>query len=356
VRYLRQGKQGEMAGSAGRGKIRVAVDAMGGDYAPAEVVRGAVEAAKVLDVEVLLVGSRAEIEKELADLHVGSLAVRIVEATETIVEGEEPVFAVRRKPNSPIPLSVRLVKEGQADAMVSAGPTGAVMVAAYKYLGPLPGMERPVAGGPFLGLAPNTVVLDLGANVDCQPYHMVEFAVAGTVYARTILGISNPTVGLLNVGAEEGKGNSQSKEAYSLLKNSGLNFIGNVEGMDIPLGKANVIVCDGFVGNIIVKLCEGLGEALSEWLGSKLKGRLNNAEVSEVTDALHRLLSPAIALGGGPLWGVNGVVAVAHGRSMAPQILGTIRHAKIAVESGFVEQLKSELERMRQKMLKESPD
>jgi glycerol-3-phosphate acyltransferase PlsX len=202
-----------------------------------------------------------------------------------------------------------------------------------------------MAGGAFLQLAPKTVTLDLGANVGCQPYHLVDFAVAGSVFARTFLGIDNPTVGLLNVGAEEGKGNELAKAAYPLLKKSGLNFIGNVEGMDIPGGKANVIVCDGFVGNILVKFCEGLGRIVSQWLTQELKDNLNPSDVEKVSRKLYGLMSPAEVMGGGPLWGVDGVVAVAHGSSRAPQIVGTIKQAKLAVESGFVDTLRTELEK-----------
>jgi len=326
--------------------IRIAVDAMGGDYAPGEIVRGAVEAAKELGVEIVLVGPGAEIQRELDQIDTANLSLRLVEASDIVKDGEQSAIAVMRKPNSSVAVATRLVKEGEADAVVSAGSTGASMVSAFQYLGTLPGMERPVAGGAFLGLAPQTVVIDLGANVGCQPYHLVNFAVAGSVYARSFLGVDEPTVGLLNVGAEEGKGSDFAKEAYELLKKSGLNFVGNVEGMDIVRGKVNVIVCDGFVGNILVKFCEALGRAISRWLTQELKGDLPTAEMETVTTKLERLLSPAEVLGGGPLWGVNGVAAVAHGASRAPQVVGTIKQAKLAVENGFVAMLRAELEKV----------
>jgi glycerol-3-phosphate acyltransferase PlsX len=336
------------------GKVmKIAVDIMGGDYAPDEIVRGAVQAAKDLGVEIILVGTKSALETSVAKFSTANLPIHQVEATEIIKDGEEPAFAVMRKPNSSVAMAARLVKNGEADAMISAGSTGASMVAGLQYVGTLPGIERPMAGGAFLGLAPKTVMLDLGANVGCQPYHLVEFAVAGTVFAKTFLGVDNPTVGLLNVGAEEGKGNDQVKEAFTLLKNSGLNFIGNVEGTDIPLGKANVIVCDGFVGNILVKLCESLGRAVSKWLDAELKDSLHETDLDKLTSKLYGLLSPGVAMGGGPLWGVDGVVAVAHGSSRAPQIVGTIKQAKIAIESGFVNQLKIELKKVQDKMAPE---
>jgi glycerol-3-phosphate acyltransferase PlsX len=331
-------------------QIKIAIDAMGGDYAPEEIVKGSVEAAKSLNVEIILVGTKEDIEAELAKLDTSQLPVSIKEATDIIKDGEEPAFAVMRKPNSSVALAARMVKGGEADAMVSAGSTGAVMVAGLQYVGALPGIERPMAGGAFVQLAPNTVVLDLGANVGCQPYHLIDFAVAGTVYAKVFLGIDNPTVGLLNVGAEEGKGNDMVKEAYPMLKNSGLNFVGNVEGMDIPLGRANVIVCDGFIGNILVKFCEGLGRVVSKWIGTELKDKMDKSEIEKAADKLYRLMSPAVAIGGGPLWGVDGVVTVAHGSSRATQITGTINQAKIAVESGFVKQLATELKKVKDRI------
>lgn len=327
-------------------RVRVAVDAMGGDFAPAEIVSGAVQAARDLGVEIILAGPKADVEKELSKFDITALPVQLAEASEIIEDGEQPAIAVMRKPNSSMAVATRLVKEGKADAMISAGSTGAVMVCALQYLGTLPGIERPVAGGPFLGLSPKTVVLDLGANVGCQPYQMVNFAVAGSVYAKSFLGVDNPTIGLLNVGAEEGKGNDFAKEAYPLLKKSGLNFIGNVEGMDIVFGKANVIVCDGFVGNILVKFCEGLGRTAKQWLTEELKEKLSPVDLENMTNRLYRLMSPGVVMGGGPLWGVDGVAAIAHGSSRAPQIVGTIKQAKLAVESKFVDTLRVELEKV----------
>jgi len=331
--------------NSGNQLVRIAVDAMGGDYAPAEIVKGAIQAAKDLGVEIILVGPKAEVEGELAKVDTTGLPIRLVEATEVIVEGEEPVMAVMRKPNSSMALAARLVKEGEADGAVSAGSTGAVMVCAYQYVGSLPGIERPVAGGPFVGLAPKTVVLDLGANVGCEAYSLVNFAVAGVAYAKSFLGVDNPTVGLLNVGAEEGKGDKLAKEAYSLLTKSGLNFIGNVEGMDIIRGQANVIVCDGFVGNILIKFCEGLGRGISRWLSHELKDKIPEADLENVAARLLRLVSPTELMGGGPLLGADGVVSVAHGRSQASQIVGTIEITKRTIESGFVDTLRIELEK-----------
>lgn len=325
-------------------KLRVAVDAMGGDHAPSEIIKGALQAARQFGLDIIFTGDKTKVEQELGQNDVSGVSVEVVHTSQVIQDTEQPAIAVMKKPDSSIAVAMKLVKEGRADAMVSAGPTGAVMVAALQYLGPLPGVDRPVMGGPFLQLAPKTVVLDLGANVGCQPYHLVNFAVIGTVMAKTFYGIENPRVGLLNVGAEEGKGDPLSKEAYNLLKKSGLNFIGNVEGLDIPLGKADVIVCDGFTGNIIVKFSESLGQVVKNWLISNLK---DVAGIEQKADMLYRLMSPGAVMGGGPMLGINGVVAKAHGRSRAPQIAGTIQQAKIAYDADFVSMLRNELERVK---------
>jgi glycerol-3-phosphate acyltransferase PlsX len=327
-------------------KLRIAIDAMGGDFAPAEIVKGAITGARELRAEIILTGTVSDIEREVAKHSVDGITYRIVEATDMIRDGQEAAYEVFKKPNNSISIAAKLVKEGEADVMVSAGNTGACMVAAMQHLGMLPGLDRPMIGGAFLGLAPKTVLLDMGAVVGAQPYHMVNFAVAGTVYVRSFMGIENPTVGLLNVGAEEGKGNDLAKAAYPLLKKSGLNFIGNVEGMDIPLGKANVVVCDGFVGNILIKFCEGIGRTATKWLSTELKDSVDSSVLKNTNDKLYKLLSPATAMGGGPMWGVGGVACVAHGAADAAQIVGTMKQARQALESDFVGKLRAELERI----------
>lgn len=332
-------------------QLTIAVDAMGGDFAPGEIIKGVVQSARELGVAIILTGAVKEIEKELAKHDTSGLQISIVEANDVIRDGEEPAFAVFRKPNNSIAVATRLVKEGKADAVASAGNTGACMVCALTYLGTLPGIERPVACGNYLGLATNTVVGDLGPNIGVKPRQLVNFAVVGSIYARIFNGIENPTIGLLSIGAEEGKGNDQVKEAYSLLKKSGLNFIGNVEGMDIVFGKANVIVCDGFVGNILVKYSEGLGHALSRWLSKELKDTVPAEVLEKTSQKLYKLLSPAVAMGGGPLVGVNGVASVAHGNSKAPQIVGTIKNTIKAIETGFVDKLRAELEKTQKTIL-----
>ncbi|MDP2931050.1 MAG: phosphate acyltransferase PlsX, partial [Chloroflexota bacterium] len=198
--------------------------------------------------------------------------------------------------------------------------------------------------------APNTLVMDLGGNVDCRPDHLVDFAIVGTVYARKMLNIANPTVALLSIGAEEGKGNEVVREAYPLFKKSGLNFIGNVEGYDIPTGKANVIICDGFTGNIMVKFGESLGKLVCHWLKEKLAGKLPDSDINKMVSELMLVTNAADARGGGPLWAVNGVVCKGHGRSKWEEVAKTFEQTKLAVELDVVGALKAELTAAREKI------
>ena len=335
--------------------MKIAVDAMGGDYAPEEIVKGAVMAAKEYGTEIILVGPQERIEEELAKYDYSGVNIEIIDTDEYLVEGEHPAYALRQKRKASILVATKLVKEGKADAVVGAGPTGGVVGSALQVLGTVEGIARPVAGGAFLGFAPSTIMMDLGGNVDCRPDQLLDFAIVGTVYARKMLNIQNPTVALLSVGAEEGKGNEVVRESYPLFQRSGLNFIGNVEGYDIPSGRANVIICDGFVGNILVKFCESLGKIISRWLEDKVRGKLSESDVKEITDNLLLATNVADAIGGGPLWAVNGVVCVSHGRSKSAEIAKTIGQAKLAVELDLVGSLKAELATARSKLQMPNP-
>ncbi len=330
--------------------MRIAVDGMGGDYAPEEIVKGAVIAAREYGVQISLVAPSDLMKQELAKHDLSGAEIELVHASEYLMEGEPPAYALRQKRDASIAVATKLVREGRADAVVSAGPTGGVVAAALYILGTIEEMSRPVAGGPFLGFAPDTLMLDLGTNVDCQPYQLLDFAIIGTVYARKMLGIANPAVALLSVGAEEGKGNEVVKESYPLFQKCGLNFIGNVEGYDIPTGKANVIICDGFVGNIVVKFCESLGKTIAGWLEENIRGKLPEEEIKAIVEGLLRATNAADVRGGGPLWAVNGVACVSHGRSRYQEIAKTIEQAKLAVEQDLVGTLKAELSAARKKL------
>jgi glycerol-3-phosphate acyltransferase PlsX len=327
----------------GRKSVKVAIDAMGGDYAPQEIVRGAIQAAEKDGVELMLVGREDAIQRELKNYDVSSLPIRVVNATEVIQEGESPVTVLRQKLDASVLVAMRLVKGEAADAVVSMGYTGAVVVSAIEILGKLEGISRPTAGTPLLGLAPNTVMFDLGPNADCRPRDLMNFAVIGSVVAQKILHISNPTVALLSNGAEEGKGNLLVKKAYPLFKESDFNFVGNVEGNDILAGKANVIVCDGFTGNILLKFCEGLGDSIVERLRVTLGKRLPKEELDAISSDLFALTHIADVLGGGMIYGLNGVVWIGHGRSKAAQVAESIRQVKLAVETNLLEEIRLEL-------------
>jgi len=329
-------------------KVRVAVDAMGGDNAPDEIVKGSVMAARQGHVDVTLVGQQDVVARCLSEQGASPDLVRIVHADEVVVEGEPPAVAIRQKRKSSIVVGTRLVRDGEADVFVSAGSSGAVAAAAATYLGMVDGMERPTVGGGFSSFAPNIVVMDLGANVDCKPHQLVSFAIAGTVYARTVYGIENPTVGILSTGSEEGKGNELVKEATPLLKDSGLNFVGNIEGNDILMGKANVIVCDGFVGNVVLKFYESIGDRAKVWLMGKyprIKGLVGY--MFDKVLPIKKLSYEGEEEGSGLLWGIDGVVRIAHGACHAEHILHGINAGRKAVEVDIVGNLKREIAHLR---------
>jgi glycerol-3-phosphate acyltransferase PlsX len=331
------------------GKVRVAVDAMGGDYAPQEIVKGAVIAAQRDDVEIFLVGMADLLEQELArsKFSPNGSAIHVVEAGEFIRENDSPVDVIRRKPDCSVAVAAKMVKSGEADALFSAGSSGATAISAIQYIGMVEGVYRPALVGSLGSFAPNTVMVDLGANVDCKPHQFLAFAIAGSIYAKRFLNINDPKIALLSTGSEESKGNDAVREAHTLLKHSGLNFIGNIEGSDILSGRANVIVCDGFVGNVLLKFYESIGGYAQTWTEQKLK---KYPPLRALTRLLFKSLFPATKIsretekqGGGILWGVDGVVKIAHGASRASNIANAIESAKEAVKAGVVENLKSEL-------------
>ncbi len=325
------------------GKFRVAIDAMGGDFAPKEPVGGAVQAAREYGYRVLLVGDRDAVEAELSQFDAGGLDITVVPSQGTIEETDNPVRAIREKPNASIVEATKLVKAGKAQAAVSMGSTGASMASATLVLGLLEGIDRPTVGGPLFGKLSQTLLMDLGSNVDCRPIQLLGFGALGVAFARTMQGVRTPRVGLLSVGAEEGKGNRQTKEAYPLFKESGLNFVGNVEAMDLFMDKADVVVCDGFVGNVLMKYTEGLGMALRRYLPRALGQKLPPQALEGISGELAALTAPAEVGGGGPLFGVDGAVIVGHGRASAASIAEAARLAERIVDAGLLEAMRDEL-------------
>jgi len=332
-------------------KVKIAVDAMGGDFAPSEIVAGSVLAAKKDSVELILAGSAEVLAGELDKYTNGHrLPIQCVEASEFVTENEALTLTALRRANTSISVAAKLVKAGEAEAVVSAGPTGALVASAVQHLGMIDGIERPVIGGALATFAPNTVLMDCGVNVDCKPHHLVTFAVVGTIYAKKLLNIENPTVGLLNIGTEAGKGNDLTRQSYALLEKSGLNFIGNIEGNSILRGDANVVVCDGFTGNVMFKFCEGGFEAIDGWLKRKVKGFPLRGFLKNLSKDLNSLTSIPQSVGSGLIWGVNGIALKMHGASRAKAVADKIEQAKLVVEMDVVESLKSELTAIREKL------
>ena len=314
----------------------IAVDAMGGDFAPAVPVEGAVIAAREGGAAVTLVGDEAAVAAELAKHDASGLPISVAPSEGVVSEAEAPALALRSKPRASIAVAVGLVRAGRAHAAVSMGSTGATMAASALALGLFPGLERPTLGGPFIGLAPETTIIDLGANVDCKPSQLLSFGALGASFERFYRGKESPRVGLLSVGSEDGKGSRQVKEAFSLFRSSGLNFVGNVEGHEIFEGKADVVVCDGFVGNVLLKYTEGLAAAAGRHLASRLGA--DNPAAQAIAG-----LAAAAEGGGGPLFGVNGVVIAGHGRSGAASIAASVALARFALDRNLVETMRGDL-------------
>ena len=319
----------------------IAVDAAGGEYAPHEIVKGAIKAAQEYKVDIALVGKK-KILHVLAGRHLEKLGLTIIEASQVIQLHEQPIQAIRSKPKSSIVVGIDLIKAGAASAFVSAGNTGAVVCAALFNLGKIKGIERPALCSLIdVALAAPSLLIDAGVNVDCRPSHLVQFAQLGSIYVKHILGIDCPRVGLLSNGEEETKGNRLTQESYKLLKETGLNFIGNIEGQDISKRIVDVIVTDGFTGNIVLKAIEGLDDTFQNSL--RQIGHVFASAYHLPARALHRDMrmdpwakrTDYREYGGACLLGVNGNIIIAHGRSQSRAIKNAIGLAKQTVERGI---------------------
>lgn len=326
--------------------VNVALDAMGGDNAPGAIVQGAIDAiAESKDIKVYLVGKEALVQEELSKYNYNKEQIEVVDATEVIEMAEPPVMAIRKKKDSSIVKALHLVKDGVCDTFVSAGSSGAVLVGGQLVVGRIKGVERP----PLAPLIPTekgaALLIDCGANVDARPSHLVQFAKMGSVYMESVMGIKNPKVAIVNIGAEEEKGNALVKETFPLLKNTPeINFIGSIEARDIPKGYADVIVCEAFVGNVILKLYEGVGGTLIK----KVKEGMMTSLRSKI-GAL--LVKPALKTclksfdleeyGGAPLLGLKGLVVKTHGSSKAVEIKNTILQCQTFKEQNINEKIKN---------------
>ncbi|HEY8909206.1 MAG TPA: phosphate acyltransferase PlsX [Desulfosporosinus sp.] len=325
--------------------MKIAVDAMGGDYAPEEIIKGTLMAAEISpEVHLILVGQKERMLPFLSGVIPNNIS--FVEATEVIGMDEHPANAVRKKKDASIVVATHLVKLGDADAVVSAGSTGAQMAAALLGLGRIKGIERPAIATVLPTVEGGKLVLDVGANLDATPEQLCQYALMGSIYADKILGIPNPRVGLLNVGTEEGKGNELTQKAYPLLKQAPINFIGNIEGRDIPYGRADVVVCEGFVGNVLLKMSEGLAGVLFQLIKEKITSnmirKLGALAVKPGLKEIAQMMDYA-EYGGAPLLGVNGISIICHGSSKAKAIFNAIRVARECVQTRFIEQIRDEL-------------
>lgn len=327
--------------------VRIAIDAMGGDRAPGEIVAGALRAREELGVEILLVGNPQQIEAVLPP-KTNMAQIEIVPSEGAIEMEEEPLSAIRRKPKSSINVSMDLVKQKRADAVISAGHSGAAMASALLRLGRLPGIDRPAIGAvfPTMVASKQVLILDVGANVDCRPKFLEQFAVMGSVYSQYVLGVNEPKIGLLNIGEEDCKGNDAAVRAHQMLReNSQIQFIGNAEGRDVLSGDFDVIVCDGFVGNVLLKFAEAVGEVMlqivREELPQGLHGQIGTAILKPNLRRIKQRMDHA-EHGGALLLGVDGICIIGHGSSQAPSIFNAVRMAKEAVDNQVLQRIQSQ--------------
>ena len=327
-------------------KLLIAVDAAGGEYAPREVVKGAIEAAREFPIDIALVGNKPVLEM-LLRRSTRKSKITIVQASQVVMDGEEPIQSVQNKPDSSVVVGVRLVKDGIADGFVSAGSTGATVVASFLNLKAIEGVQRlALCAVAYLNQPQPTLIIDGGVNVNCRPIFLVQFAQLANILAKQILDISSPRVGLLNIGSEELKGSTLAKEAYQLLKKTDLNFIGNIEGFDVLQGKADVIVTDGFTGNVLVKTIEGYSQVVQSLLelgqAAKIDRYLTGAALAQYVQLTSTVKNLDYKeYGGACLLGLEGNIVIAHGRSKAKTITNAIYLAYHAAGQGIVEAIKN---------------
>ncbi len=322
--------------------MHIALDAMGGDRGPDELVSGAIQAVEEYGLNVTLLGDEQRIQSALSKHNRHPDQIQIVHTTQVVAMDEQPFDAVRKKKDSSIMRAFALHKEGKVDAVVSAGNSGATMAAAIKYLGRLEKVSRPGIAGIYPTLKGTVVMMDVGANVDCRPQHLFQFGIMASAFSTVLFGIERPRIGLLSIGEEGGKGNVLVKKTHELFQKSSLNYIGNVEGRDTFIGNVDVIVCDGFVGNVCLKLSEGLAEAVLAMLGGEIaksfKAKIGYLLAKEAFDSLRRKVDYA-EYGGAPLLGLNGAGIICHGRSNATAIKNAIKVAAELVRNHVNERI-----------------
>lgn len=326
--------------------MKIVIDAMGGDRAPQAIVEGSVDAVKELGVNLILVGDSSAISKELSKYDFDKSKIEVIHTTEVITNNEHPAMAVRRKKDSSVVVGLKLVKEGKADAFISAGSTGAVLTGAVLIVGRIKGIDRPAIAPVAPGKNGAFMIIDVGANADAKPKNLVQFAIMGSVYFEQVLKKKNPKVGLVNIGAEEAKGNELTKAAYQELKKTNINFIGNIEPRDIPLGNVDIVVCDGFVGNTVLKMFEGSAAMIFGSLKEEImKSTFSKLGAITLKPAFSRLKKKFdyTEYGGAAFLGVNGCVVKAHGSSNAKAIKNAINQAYMFVQNGVLSKIKDKI-------------
>ena len=322
--------------------MKIVIDAMGGDNAPVATVKGAIEAIKNYDIDVILAGNESMIKEQLAEYDYTKEKIEIIHCSEIITNEDRPVSAIREKKDSSMVVALKLVKEKKADAIVSAGNTGALLAGGLLILGRIKGIDRPALAPPYPTTDGISVLIDGGANSDCKPRNLLEFGIMGSVYAEKVLEIRRPRVGIVNIGIEEEKGSEIVKEAYKLCKNGPFNFKGNIEARDIPAGYADVIVCDGFTGNVILKLTEGLADSIFRLLKEEfVKNPLRKIGASLLKSGLKDFKErfDYTEYGGAPFLGVKGVLIKAHGSSDAKAVKNAIRQGIKFIENNVIDDI-----------------
>lgn len=328
--------------------MRIIIDAMGGDNAPEEIVKGALAALKEFDIEIILVGDENRIKSVIKSENGNLEKIQLVNTTEIITNNDHPSQAIRKKKDSSMVVGMRMLKEGNGDAFISAGNTGVLLAGGLFIVGRIKGVDRPGLAPIIPGKNNPFMLMDSGANAECKTQNILQFATMGEIYMKKVLKIESPSIGLVNIGAEEEKGTEFVKECYGVLKNSNLNFKGNIEGRDIPLGNVDVVVCDGFTGNIILKLYEGVAETIFSTLKKGIMATVRSKIGGMLLKPVFREFKKNFdytEYGGAILLGVNGTVIKAHGSSNAKAFKNAIRQAVLCIEGGVVESIKAEIEK-----------
>jgi glycerol-3-phosphate acyltransferase PlsX len=332
----------------GKGDVvmRISVDAMGGDNAPSAVVEGCIEALKELDVHITLTGPKDIVEKELQKYHYDPNKIAVLDAPEVIGPNEHPVMAIRKKKNSSICTALNLVKTKECDAVISAGSTGAFLAGSLFIVGRIKGVDRPGLAPLMPGKNGSFMVMDAGANAECKPENLLQFGIMGQIYMKDVIGIENPSVGLVNIGAEEEKGNELTKAAYKLLKESDLKFIGNVEPRDISAGDVEVLVCDGFVGNTVLKMYEGVASNIFDILKSEMMSSFRTKLGALILKPMFKRFKKRFdykEVGGAPFLGVDGICIKAHGSSDARAIKNAVKQTYLLHEKNVIEKIRESI-------------